>query len=80
VGVLDASFLTDALTNSVAGNGGASPQLQGLGPDGLRDRKPPGQSSKLNHGQRRAIVRMIASGPIPARCTEVVRWRLIDLA
>ncbi len=36
------------------------------GPDGLLDRKPPGQPSKLNDGQRQAIARMIESGPIPA--------------
>lgn len=49
------------------------------GPDGLLDRKPPGQPSKLNDGQRQAIARMIESGPIPA-VHGVVRWRLIDLA
>jgi putative transposase len=49
------------------------------GPDGLRDRKPPGQPSKLNNGQRHAIARMVESGPIPA-VHGVVRWRLIDLA
>jgi transposase len=49
------------------------------GPDGLLDRKPPGQPAKLNDGQRQAIARMIESGPIPA-IHGVVRWRLIDLA
>ena len=49
------------------------------GPDGLLDRKPPGQPSKLNDGQRQAIARIIESGPIPA-VHGVVRWRLIDLA
>ena len=49
------------------------------GPDGLLDRKPPGQPSKLNDGQRQAIARMIESGPIPA-VHGVVRWRLIDMA
>jgi transposase len=49
------------------------------GPDGLLDGKSPGQPSKLNDAQRQAIVRMIASGPIPA-VYGVVRWRLIDLA
>jgi transposase len=49
------------------------------GPDGLLDRKPPGQPSKLNNGQRQAIARMVESGPIPA-VHGVVRWRLIDLA
>ena len=45
-------------------------------PDGLLDVKPPGQPSKLNDGQRQAIVRMIESGPISA-VHGVVRWRLI---
>jgi transposase len=49
------------------------------GPDGLLDRKPPGQPSKLNDGQRQAVAQMIESGPIPA-IHGVVRWRLIDLA
>jgi len=49
------------------------------GPDGLLDRKPPGQPSKLNDSQRRAIAQIIESGPIPA-VHGVVRWRLIDLA
>jgi transposase len=49
------------------------------GPEGLLDRKPPGQPSKLNDGQRQAIAQNIASGPIPA-VHGVVRWRLIDLA
>ena len=50
-----------------------------LGPDGLIDRKPPGQPSRLNNVQRQAIVRMIESGPIPA-IHGVVRWRLVDLS
>jgi putative transposase len=49
------------------------------GPEGLLDRKPPGQPSKLNDGQRQAITQIIESGPIPA-VHGVVRWRLIDLA
>jgi transposase len=49
------------------------------GPDGLLDGKSPGQPSKLNDVQRRAVARMIESGPIPA-AHGVVRWRLIDLA
>ena len=49
------------------------------GPNGLLDRKPPGQPSKLNDGQRQAIALMVESGPIPA-VHGVVRWRLIDLA
>jgi transposase len=49
------------------------------GSDGLLDGKSPGQPSKLNDGHRRALARMVESGPIPA-VHGVVRWRLIDLA
>jgi transposase len=49
------------------------------GPDGLLNGKSPGQPSKLDDIQRKAIARMIESGPIPA-LHGVVRWRLIDLA
>ena len=48
------------------------------GPDGLINRKAPGQPSRLNDAQRSALVRMIESGPVPA-IHGVVRWRLIDL-
>ena len=49
------------------------------GPDGLINRKAPGNPSKLNDAQRAELVRIVESGPIPAR-DGVVRWRLIDLA
>jgi transposase len=48
------------------------------GPDGLLDGKAPGKRSVLNEGQRRALVEIVESGPIPA-IHGVVRWRLIDL-
>src|SRR6266446_2015606 len=48
------------------------------GPDGLIDRKAPGQPSKLNHTHRAALKPVIESGPIPA-VDGVVRWRLVDL-
>ena len=48
------------------------------GPDGLVNRKAPGQPSKLTDEQRAAIAKMIESGPIPA-AHGVVRWRLVDL-
>jgi transposase len=48
------------------------------GPDGLIDRKSPGQPSRLNDTHRAAIAAMIESGPIPA-IHGVVRWRVIDL-
>jgi transposase len=49
------------------------------GPDGLLDGKAPGRPSKLKDSQRKAIARVIESGPIPA-VHGVVRWRLIDLS
>src|SRR3990167_3065313 len=48
------------------------------GPDGLINRKAPGQPSKLQNEQRAALMRMIENGPIPA-VHGVVRWRLFDL-
>ena len=48
------------------------------GPDGLIDRKAPGQPSLLNDTHRAALAAMIESGPIPA-VHGVVRWRLVDL-
>ena len=43
-------------------------KFNGAGPDGLIDRKPPGQPSRLNDTHRAALAAMIESGPIPA-CT-----------
>ena len=48
------------------------------GPDGLIDRKPPGQPPRLNDTHRAALAAIIQSGPIPA-IHGVVRWRIIDL-
>ena len=48
------------------------------GPDGLIDRKAPGQPSRLNDTHRAALAAIIESGPIPA-VHGVVRWRIIDL-
>src|ERR1700746_1510959 len=48
------------------------------GPDGLIDRKPPGQASRLNDTQRAALAAIIEGGPIPA-IHGVVRWRIVDL-
>ena len=53
-------------------------KFNGAGPDGLIDRKPPGQPSLLNDIHRAALVGMIESGPIPA-VHGVVRWRIVDL-
>jgi len=49
------------------------------GPDGLLDGKAPGPRSRLNDTQRKALVDVVESGPVPA-IHGVVRWRLIDLA
>src|SRR5438045_5117273 len=48
------------------------------GPEGLVNRKPPGQPSKLTDTHRTALVARVDAGPIPA-VHGVVRWRLIDL-
>jgi transposase len=49
------------------------------GPDGLIDRKAPGQPPRLGEEHRKALAAMIESGPIPA-VHGVVRWRIIDLS
>jgi transposase len=54
-------------------------KFNATGPDGLIDRKAPGQPSFLNATHRAALVEAIESGPIPA-AHGVVRWRIIDLA
>jgi transposase len=48
------------------------------GPEGLIDRKAPGQPPRLEARHRAALAAMIESGPIPA-VHGVVRWRIIDL-
>jgi transposase len=48
------------------------------GPDGLVDKKAPGQAPRLSDTHRAALVKVIDEGPIPA-IHGVVRWRLIDL-
>jgi transposase len=53
-------------------------KFNALGPDGLINRKSPGQPSRLNDAHRAAIAAMIESGPIPA-VHGVVRWRIVDL-
>ena len=50
-----------------------------LGPEGLINGKAPGNRPKLNEEQRRALARMVESGPIPA-IHGAVRWRGKDLA
>jgi transposase len=48
------------------------------GPEGLVDRKAPGQPSRLNDAHRTAPTAILESGPISA-VHGVVRWRIIDL-
>lgn len=48
------------------------------GPEGLLDRKAPGQPSRLNDTHRAALAGIIESGPIAA-IHGVVRWRIVDL-
>src|SRR3982750_4272317 len=48
------------------------------GPEGLVNRRPPGQPSKLTDTHRAALQAIVEQGPIPA-IHGVVRWRLIDL-
>lgn len=49
-----------------------------LGPDGLVDRKAPGQPSLLDDEHRAALARIVEEGPTPA-IHGVVRWRIVDL-
>jgi transposase len=48
------------------------------GPDGLIDRKAPGQPPRLNEEHRGALAAILESGPIAA-VHGVVRWRIVDL-
>ncbi len=48
------------------------------GPEGLVDRKPPGQPSRLTDAHRAALIARLDEGPIPS-VHGVVRWRLVDL-
>ncbi|MGO9768799.1 MAG: helix-turn-helix domain-containing protein [Roseiarcus sp.] len=53
-------------------------RFNALGPDGLIDRKAPGQPSRLDGERRAALARMIEEGPTPA-IHGVVRWRIVNL-
>jgi transposase len=48
------------------------------GPDGLIDRKAPGQAPRLNDEHRAALAAILESGPMPS-VHRVVRWRIVDL-
>jgi transposase len=49
------------------------------GPDGLIDGKSTGTPPRLNSAQRKALIRVVESGPVPY-LDGMVRWRLCDLA
>src|SRR5216683_6890017 len=53
-------------------------RFNALGPDGLIDRKAPGQPCRLNDEHRAVLARIIEEGPTPA-IHGVVRWRIVDL-
>jgi transposase len=53
-------------------------KFNALGPEGLIDRKPPGQAPRLNDAHRAGLAAIIENGPIPA-AHGVVRWRIVDL-
>lgn len=53
-------------------------RFNAAGPEGLVDKKPPGQRPLLDAVHRRGLAETIERGPIPAS-HGVVRWRLIDL-
>jgi len=53
-------------------------KFNALGPDGLIDRKAPGQRPRLTDAHRSALSTVVESGPTPA-VHGVVRWRIVDL-
>ena len=85
--LLSLAVVYDGATHSGAARiGGVTLQIvrdwvvkfNAAGPDGLVDRKAPGQPSRLNDTHRAALAAMIENGPIPA-VHGVVRWRVLDL-
>ena len=81
-----ATIYEGAARSGAAENGGVGLQVirdwvlrfNAHGPDGLVDRKAPGQTPKLNDAHRAALMKMIEEGPTPA-IHGVVRWRIVDL-
>jgi transposase len=53
-------------------------RFNAAGPEGLVDRKAPGQPARLTDTHRVALAATVEAGPIPA-IHGVVRWRLVDL-
>jgi transposase len=85
--LLALAAISDGATRTEAAKvGGVTPQIvrdrvlrfDAEGPDGLIDRKAPGQPSRLSDAHRAALAAAIGSGPTPA-LHGVVRWRLVDL-
>ena len=85
--LLALAAIYDGATRAVAAEiGGVTRQIvrdwgvkfSAEGPDGLIDRKQPGQPSRLNDTHRAALAAIVESGPIPA-IHGVVRWRIVDL-
>ena len=54
-------------------------RFNAAGPDGLIDGRSTGTPPRLNSAQRKALIRVVGSGPVPY-LDGVVRWRLCDLA
>ncbi len=52
-------------------------RFNGSGPEGLIDRKAPGQAPKLSAEQKAQLAEVVEQGPIPS-VHGVVRWRLKD--
>ncbi|WP_084731770.1 helix-turn-helix domain-containing protein [Microvirga vignae] len=81
-----AAIYEGASRTEAAGIGGVTLQIvrdwvlkfNAHGPEGLIDRKPPGQPSRLTDRHRQHLFQMIEAGPIPA-VHGVMRWRLVDL-
>jgi transposase len=85
--LLSLAAIYDGATRAMAAEiGGVTRQIvrdwvlkfNASGPQGLVDRKAPGQPLLLNVTHRAALAAVIDSGPIPA-VHGVVRWRIIDL-
>ena len=53
-------------------------RFNGSGPEGLIDRKAPGQAPKLSRDRKARLAELVDQGPIPS-VHGVVRWRLKDL-
>lgn len=81
-----AAIYEDATRTEAAKIGGVTLQIvrdwvlkfNAHGPQGLLDRKAPGQPPRLSTEHRAALAAIIESGPIPA-VHGVVRWRIVDL-